>query len=1040
MNLTKFFLVFFVLFSNPDIIWAQQNDWENPGVFDVNTEPVHTTLTPYQDIKTALSFDKNQSAYYKLLNGTWKFKYLKNPYETPEGFNAKNYNTKSWDDLPVPSNWQVYGRNHGRTYDPPVFTNIKHPFKADPPNVPHDYNPTGLYQMKFTIPDNWQGKQVFLHFAGVQSAFYLWVNGKKVGYSEDGFTPAEFNITPYLEPGENTLAAEVLNWSDGSYLEDQDYWRLSGIFRDVFLFATPTVHLRDYKITTDFDRQYQDATFSFSAKLKNYAPKKMKQYKVTAILLNNQGEIVFTKTVDGPKSINAKDEITLSFDQKVEKPTQWNAEVPYLYTLTLQLRGPKKELLEVLSAKVGFREIEISNGQLLVNGKSVYIKGVNRQEFDPDHGRTVTRESMVKDIILMKQYNINAVRTSHYPNQPEWYELCDEYGLYLMDEANVESHELWTKKIILADNPIWLKAFLARGRDMLERDKNHPSIVFWSLGNEAGPGQNFDAMAAMIRSLDTRPVHYEGRTSKKVISKYDIITMMYPTIDDVLQFMDEDPSRPVIICEYAHAMGNSVGNFKKYWDVFEKYPRLQGGFIWDWVDQTLRMKSSNGNIVWDYLNGIDGANAADGLVTADREIQPELHEVKKVQQYIKSWATDLNEGIIKIQNAYNFRDLSFVNLEWELLEEGAVLQKGRLDKLDLKAKQSCEVTIPYKLCNVTSEKEHLLNISYRLKSNEPWAEKGHEVAWEQFKLPAKIQNNKIAKADLGPSLSFTQNADSILVKGIDFEITFSKKMAMLNAYRYRGIDLIIKGPKPNFWRVPTDNDLGGKIKAFAYNWEKAGLDKMEINLADISVEQRNHNLIVVKLRNHMQGKNAKIDYQGIYMINGNGEITIENTFTPQSELPSLAKIGLQMQLPADFVNFKWFGPGPHETYQDRKEGAKVGVYVGKVADQYYPYAMAQESGNKTDLRWMQIDNSNVGFRVIGLPLLNVSVHDFTDEALLRSRELKQLEHGETVVLNLDLAQMGLGGDSSWQPRVHPEFQLPGKIYTYSFILKPIALK
>ncbi|MFN4145980.1 MAG: glycoside hydrolase family 2 TIM barrel-domain containing protein, partial [Runella sp.] len=632
--------VFLSLFITTVSFAQDLPDWENPAVFSRNTERPHTTLTPYQSEAAALQFDRSKSTFVQSLNGIWKFKWVQHPSKVPGDFFQINANTANWDDLPVPSNWQVVGARDGRAYDRPIFSNIKHPFPANPPRIVADTNAVGLYRTTFNIPANWQGRPVFLHFGGVQSACYVWVNGLQVGYHQDGMTPAEFDITKYLRGGQNQLAVQVINWSDGSYLEDQDYWRLAGIFRDVYLYTASTIHIRDYYTVTDFDENYQNATLRISAFIKNFSAQVQDKYQVKFKLYDPNGRLVGDEMIRNIPMMDPRDESYLTLNLPVENAAKWSAETPSLYKLTMQVVDGEGQVLEVLSQRVGFRKVVIKDGQFLLNGKAITFKGVNRHEFEPTTGRVVSRETMLKDILLMKQHNINAVRTSHYPNDPLWYDLCDEYGLYVIDEANIESHEMFQlKNRPLASNPDWKDAFVARGKAMVERDKNHPSIVIWSLGNETGMGGNFEDMAQIIRLIDpTRPIHYEGRNNyefdfsktEQPLSSFDIISTMYPSVEGMVALMKKDPSRPVIVCEYAHAMGNSVGNLQKYWDAIEQYPRLQGGFIWDWVDQGLYLKDKNGKPYIAHINYIDGANAGDGLVNPDRLPQPEINEVKHV--------------------------------------------------------------------------------------------------------------------------------------------------------------------------------------------------------------------------------------------------------------------------------------------------------------------------------------------------------------------------------------------------------------------------
>lgn len=1032
----KLLLSTVVLFVQ-QIIFSQQYDWENPAVFKINTEPYHSTLVPYQDIASAKSFDRTRSVFYQSLNGTWKFKWIKTPVLIPDNFYQPTYSIKDWDDIVVPCNWQLTYK-----YDRPIFTNIKHPFPANPPYVPkEDTNATGLFRKTFTIPKTWKDKQVFLHFGAVQSALYVWINGKKVGYHEDGMTPAEFNITSYLQKGENILAAEVINWSDGSYLEDQDFWRLSGIYRDVFLFATPSVHIRDFQVKTDLDDTYTNAVFDLMVNLKNYSNKPISTHAIKAILTDASEKIVVEKLFTS-ENVAAKEERIFNLRERVTAPAKWTAETPNLYRLTMQLLDEKGKVLEVISQKIGFREVEIKNGQLLVNGRAVEIKGVNRHEFDMYKGRAISRDLMVKDIQLMKQLNINAVRTSHYPNAPEWYSLCDEYGLYVMDEANLESHELWAdKKIYLSEDTAWTKAFVERGVAMAERDKNHPSIIFWSMGNETGWGRNFDSMYAAIKRIDpTRPIHYESQIPayEKTLSRYDIISLMYPSVQEIVHFMNEDPTRPVIICEYAHGMGNSIGNFRWYWDAFYKYPRLQGGFIWDRVDQGLRSRDVSGREYWNIENKIDSANANDGLVGPDRLPQPETHEVKKVLQNINVNATDILNGKVKISNGFFFKDLNDVLLQWSLLENGKTIQAGVLSQLHVLPQSSTSIIIPFNKGLIKAGAEYFLDFSFRLKAANKWAVKGFEIASEQLAIPNQSAAPTVVKTTGLPSLQLLQQKD-ILVKGPDFTATFSKQAGTLISYRFKGKEFLAAPVVPNFWRVPTDNDEGGKRSSYASRWRTTGLDAIEISPVEIKAEMIQPQIAKVFAKNNVLLKKGSIGYTTIYTIYGNADINMQLTFEMSDEIPPLARVGMQFQLPASFNTVTWYGKGPFESYEDRKESAKVGLYKGKIADQYFPYVMPQENGNKTDVRWLKVSTKEgIGWLVSSDSLLSINVQDYSLQALNESKLSHQLNRGEKTYLFIDKKQMGVGGDIGWGPRVHPEYLLTAKKYNYSFWLKPVG--
>ena len=1028
-------------------------DWENPAVISRNTERPHTTLIPYSDEASALKFDRSASPYYKSLNGNWKFKWVSHPSKVPGDFFQNNVNTSTWDDLPVPSNWQVVGAREGRPYDRPIFTNIKHPFPTTPPRITSDTNSVGLYRTQFSLPANWQGHDVFLHFAGVQSACYVWVNGLQVGYHEDGMTPAEFNVTKYLRAGENHLAVQVINWSDGSYIEDQDFWRISGIFRDVYLFATPTIHIRDYYVVTDLDENFQNATLKIAAFVKNFSSQVQDKYQVRFKLYDPNGRLIQGDLVRNIPMMDPKDESYLSLSVPISSPLLWNAETPHLYKLLVQVVDGEGKTTEVLSSRVGFREVNLKNGQLLINGKAIKFKGVNRHEFDPNTGRVISRASMIKDITLMKQHNINAVRTSHYPNDPLWYDLCDEYGLYVIDEANIESHELWQQKgIILAANPDWKDAFVARGKAMVERDKNHPSIVIWSLGNESGMGSNFESMAEIIRLIDpTRPIHYEGRANypktfeevDQPVTNFDINGTMYPSVKVMEAMAKKDPNRPLIICEYAHSMGNSVGNLSDYWEAIDKNPRMQGGFIWDWVDQGLYLKDKNGRSYIDHVNHIDGANAGDGLVNPDRVPQPEINEVKHVYQYVKFMPNDsisAQNQSVTVQNTYDFSSLSAFKLVWELLENGKPIQQGILNDLNAAAGGKQNVSIPFNIPTYNTGAEYFLNLSLKLKENTPWASAGHEVAFQQLYV----------KTPTSPKTAVTWPATSTVKVGLvrgggiqltspQFKIIFDRKSTGISSFIYKNRELIAKTLQPNFWRVPTDNDEGGGKAGFAARWRAAGIDSLRRMGGDIRIEQVSPSVARIHTQTTWVGRGGvNLVTKTTYTVYGSGDVDVKNTVTVNgNNVPPLPKVGMQMQLPASFRNVSWYGRGPFESYSDRNSAARVGEYMGKVADQHFPYIMPQENGNKTDVRWAAVtDSVGFGLLVMGSPVLNFSVHDYTDADLLNAKTTQNLPRDLVSVLNFDYKMMGLGGDDSWTPRTHAEYLLTSKEYTYSFRLRP----
>ncbi len=708
-------------------------DWENPQVTGINKEPGHATLMPFADEAAAqanpTALTRASSPYFLSLNGEWQFAAAPNPASAPAGFEAPEFDASGWDRIPVPGNWQLCG-----DYDIPIYVNVQYPFPVDDTlPVPHDDNPTGSYRREFSLPDGWEGRQVFLTFDGVDSAFHLWVNGQPVGFSKESRLPAEFNVTAFLRPGRNVVAARVYRWSDGSYLEDQDFWRLSGIYRDVYLWSAPAVHLRDFFVTTEFDPAYRDAVLRASLELVNYGEQEAAGCTLTAALFRRSGIEVARQEL--PFSLAARGQAALALAQPVTAPRKWTDETPYLYTLVFTLKDAAGRVIEAESCRVGFRQVELIGGQVCVNGAPILFKGVNRHEHDPRTGHAVPVESMVRDIELMKQHNVNAVRTSHYPNDPRWYDLCDQYGIFLYDEANLESHGVWDR---LAKDPLWQAAFVDRAARMVERDKNHPSVLVWSLGNESGYGPNHDAMAAWIRARDkTRLLHYHPAGDSPIL---DILGPMYPSVDEIIAMAQKpDETRPVVMCEYAHSMGNSTGNLKEYWDAVRAYPRLCGGFIWDWVDQGLERET--GGVRWYAYGGDfgddpnDGPFCINGLVWPDRAPHPALLEHKKILEPVLVEPVDLLAGRLRVTNRYSFIDLCGLEICWRVVADGSVIQSGMLPPLSARPGESAELNLPLKPIPPQPGTEYWLGLNFCLNQNHAWAEAGHEVAETHFRLP-----------------------------------------------------------------------------------------------------------------------------------------------------------------------------------------------------------------------------------------------------------------------------------------------------------------
>jgi beta-galactosidase len=1030
-------VLFFVLLFWGDTI-GQPRDWENPAVVGRNRELPHATLMPYLSWEKAVRAERFASSCYLSLNGIWKFKWSKNPAERPKDFFRPDFDATRWADIRVPGNWQLQG------YGKPYYLNHPYVFEKNPPYIQKHYNPVGSYRREFQIPDFWEGRQVFLHFDGVESAFYVWINGHRVGYSQGSRTPAEFNITRYLQPGKNLLAVEVYRWSDGSYLECQDFWRLSGIFRNVYLFSTPSVHIRDFELSCDLDDDYRDARFAVTAWVHNYADTAVWKPAVEVHLLDQEGNPVgpspFFREVS--RYIAPGGESVLFMKGTVENPKKWSAEKPNLYTVVLVLKDQEDRVLEYLSSRFGFREVEVRNRQLLVNGQPVLLKGVNRHEHDPDTGHYVTEESMRKDIILMKQHNINAVRTSHYPDDPRWYELCDEYGLYLIDEANIESHGMgYRPDVTLANRPEWKEAHLDRIVRMVERDKNHPSVIIWSLGNEAGDGTNFEQASLWLHRRDpSRPVHYERALLRPHV---DLFSPMYPSPEWIEKYALRNPEKPLIMCEYAHAMGNSVGNLQDYWNIIEKYDVLQGGFIWDWVDQGIRKTTPEGRQFWAY-GGDFGEEKSDrnfcinGLVYPDRRISPKLLEVKKVYQNVGFEAVDLTEGRVRVRNKFFFTNLEDFYLRWAVLEDGKIIQEGTLDSISVEPQGEDEIRIPFQKPPVKPGAEYFLNLSFHLREKTLWAEEGHEIARAQFKLPYGQQPEPVAWWTF-PPVKVKETADSLSVSGLNFSLKWHKATGILVSFRYQGREYLWQGPVPNFWRAPTDNDLGNRMPKRCAVWKEASYQR---KVMEFRADRVQKGVVRVAVRYRLEAVGS--DHTVEYTVLGSGDVLVRNRIKiGKKDLPEMMRFGMRMQLVPGLEKLIFYGRGPHENYWDRNTGAFVGFYQSTVTEQFEPYISPQENGYKTDVRWLALiadDGSGILFQ--GLPLLCFSALHYTMEDLSQeirgSKHPTDLTYRPFVELMVDYRQTGVGGNDSWGARPLARYTLWPDDYVYEFRMRPFA--
>jgi len=1013
-------------------------EWEDPAVFQINKEDTHSNLVPYPETS---SLDSDSSPFVKSLNGDWKFNWVKEPSLRPVDFYKTDYDISEWGVITVPSNWEIEG--HGT----PIYTNIKYPFKKKAPSVMgkpekkftsyENRNPVGSYRTTFSPPQNFKDRQTFIVFDGVESAFYLWINGKKVGYSEGSRLPAEFNITKYLQPGQNVLAAEVYRWCDGSYMEDQDFWRLSGIFRDVKLVSRADLFIRDFYIKTNLDDTYKDADLLLDVKVKNNGKDKQAA-SVSISLYNDSGKKLFgpiKKDLTAP----ANAESSVAFNQPVQNPKKWSAEIPNLYKMVMTLKDSNGEVIEVIPWQVGFRSAEIKNGQILINGKAVYFKGANRHEHDPDTGHYITTESMIKDILILKQNNFNAVRTCHYPDVPEWYYLCDKYGIYLVDEANIEAHGYGTNlKNRISMGKDFTDAWVDRYARMVERDKNHASVIMFSLGNEAGIGRN--PAAAYDWSKQKYPefiVIYEQGFG----AHSDAVCPMYPRSKSLNKHYKRfGKGRPMFLVEYAHAMGNSIGGFKEYWDTFEAHPNMQGGFIWDWVDQGIREKTADGEEYFTYGGDYgDKPNSSDfclnGIVNPDRVLKPHIYEVKKVQQEVKVEAVDLMAGKLKITNKHFFRDLGFMEGMWELKEDGEVYSEGKLEKLNLLPGESKVITVPAIVPDIEPWTEYILKVTFILAEDQPWAKKGHVMAWEEFQISRSELDEYYYNLTLLSDLELIKSSSDVMIKGDNFSAKFSKKSGALESYKVNGVELIAKAPVFNFWRPMTINDTKGYSQVFYGIWKNQYLGKTKISF---SVKQTAPNIVKIKTSSMMPATLASVS--NTYTVYGDGKIKVEQNFLPVPGMSEIPRVGMQLEIPGEFSNIQWYGRGPHENYQDRNSGASIGIYESSIDDFIFPYVVPQENGNRTDVRWIEFTNDEgVGLGAYGLPLLSVSAWPYTMDNIQNSRHTHELERSGNITVNLDYRQRGVGGSVPavlTQPMM--KYTLAAKHYSYKYILIPLG--
>ena len=1011
-------------------------EWQDPEVNAVNRLPMHTDFFAYETEELATKGQREQSENYMSLNGRWKFYWVKDADARPEDFWRTDFNDKGWADFPVPGVWELHG------YGVPVYSGVEFGWKGyegrtfkKPPYVPTENNHIGSYRREVVIPAEWKGKDIIAHFGAVSSNMYLWVNGKFVGYSEDSRIEAEFDLTPYVKPGQkNLIAFQVFRWCDGSYLEDQDVFRYSGVSRDCYLYARNDRRIEDIRVTPDLDSRYSNGTLDIRLQVTG------RSQAVSLVLLDAEGKKVCTEELRGTGRLQAT--------MQVEQPAKWTAETPYLYTLMATLKDGTA-VREVVPVKVGFRKIEIRNSQLLVNGQPVLIKGVNRHEIGPDEGSYVSRERMLQDIQLMKQFNINAVRTCHYPDDPYWYELCDRYGLYMVAEANLESHGMGFKETTLAKEPSYKKAHLERNQRHVQRNFNHPCIILWSMGNECGNGANFEACYEWIKKEDpSRFIHFEQAYDTG--STTDVYCPMYPTYSRCIRYCeDESKTKPFIMCEYAHAMGNALGDFKNYWDLIRKYPKFQGGFIWEWVDLSPRWTGRNGEMIYGYDGDFEDYKTNDnnysvkGLVSPDRRPNPHSYEVRYFYQNIWTTAGDLSKGEIKIYNENFFRDLSAYALEWELLKNGKVMRSGTVEHIECGPQQTVSLNLDWG--KTEGQGEWLLNVKYVQRDREGIIPPRHVVAKAQLALsPYTAPDLSLANDTphyvqaVVPDVN-DRNLAYLIVEGEDFRIRFNKQTGFMERYVVDGTEFIKAGSAltPNFWRAPTDNDYGARLQEKYAVWKDPGL-----RLTSLKHEAQDGR-IVVSAEYDMRHVGGKLSLT--YTINNKGAVKVNQKMTADKgrRVSEMFRFGMQLVMPKAFEYVSYYGRGPVENYSNRNHCTDLGIYHQTVDEQFYPYIRPQENGTKTDIRWWTVaDVRGIGLQFVGDAPFSASSLHYTIESLdegpvKRQGHSQEVKKADLTNVLIDKVQMGLACIDSWSAVPEAEFRLPYTDYDFTFVMTPV---
>lgn len=1029
--------------------------WEDPQNFAVNRLEPRAWFIPFSDPKSAHYGQAGDSPQVRVLGGEWQFKFAERPDEAPADYQEVDFCDCEWDSIPVPSMWQCLG------YGKPWYTNVQYPFNVNPPYVP-DENPTGSYRKDFDVPEAWEGQIIRLRFDGVDSCYECYVNGRYVGMAMGSRLPSEFDITKFVVfGGRNVLAVRVWQWSAGTYAEDQDMWWMSGIFREVSIIAMPKIHMEDIATTTIFDKKYQDAVFSVNVKLVNSGKTEAKGVKVVAELFDADGGTV--TTLSGSASVKGNAATTVALKADVAKPHKWSAEDPYLYRLVVSVKAAGGDSMAA-PMNIGFKQVEIIDGVLKVNGKRVIFKGSNRHESNPEHGRAVPLESMIEDILLLKQYNFNAVRTSHYPNDPRWYDLCDRYGIYLIDECDLETHGFgmydwphWSGNP--TNDPQWENQLVDRMKRMVIRDRNHPSVIIWSLGNESGLGVNHIKMKDAAKALDPgRPIHYEGDYACQVA---DMLSRMYASQqevkeigeakedkkamdhlrgEEVMMSKDNYGQKPFVLCEYVHAMGNGPGGVKEYWDAIRGNPRCCGAFVWEWCDHGLPKVTEDGRSYYAYGGDFgdfpnDSDFVCDGLVQPDRTPSPAMVELKKVQEPVFVEAVDVKKNLYRLTNRYDFIGLDGLECEWRVSADCETIASGPVKLPTLAPGESAEITVPVKLpdCKV---RDFLLEFVFTLAGNTIWAERGHEVAWTQF--PLRAAEAAPITTLKRPAVEITDADGRVELVGEEFAIAFDRGTGLLTDWEVGSRPLIEEGPKGNFWRAPTDNDGGPRGGGVAKAWRENGLDALSHKLVSFEIAKpaktaKGAQRIVVKTFVGGPVVKSHIDCTYDWTIFPNGDVELAFSGTPVGpwRCETLPRMGLQMALPGTQDHVQWYGLGPGESYSDTKDGVRLGRWLSSVDALFFNYIYPQENGNRTDTRWTAFsDERGQGLLVTADKLFNFGASWYTQKNLTEANHTIDLVREDFVTVSLDIAQNGIGTESCG----------PGPLDSYKVKLVPFAIK